>query len=124
MLTAKQDAALKHVEFVSVAPGKAMVIMVSEDGQVENRVIDTPPGLPVSALSEASNYLGARLRGRTIDTARAGILAELDGNKMELDVPTAKGGAEGAGTPAGPEKGLYVARAPPPLGSEGDLGRI
>ena len=41
----------------------ALVIMVSEDGQVENRIIDTPAGLPVSALSEASNYLGARLRG-------------------------------------------------------------
>ena len=44
MVTAKQDAALKHVEFVAVAPGKALVIMVSEDGQVENRVIDTPVG--------------------------------------------------------------------------------
>src|SRR5580698_8756024 len=83
MVTAKQDSALKHVEFVSVAPGKALVIMVSEDGQVENRVIETPPGLPVSALSEAGNYLGARLRGRTLDTARAEILAELDGEKLE-----------------------------------------
>ena len=53
------------------APGKALVIMVSEDGQVENRVIETPPGLPVSALSEARNYLNARLRGRTLDAARA-----------------------------------------------------
>jgi heat-inducible transcriptional repressor len=85
MVTAKQDAALKHVEFVPVAPGKALVIMVSEDGQVENRVIDTPIGLPVSALSEASNYLNARLRGRTIDSARAEILAELEGERAELD---------------------------------------
>src|ERR1700759_4851260 len=77
MITAKQDSPLKHVEFVAVAPGKALVIMVSEDGQVENRVIDTPPGLPVSALSEASNYLGARLRGRTLDTARSEILQGL-----------------------------------------------
>jgi heat-inducible transcriptional repressor len=77
MLTAKQDSPLKHVEFVAVRPGKALVIMVSEDGQVENRVIDTPAGLPVSALIEASNYLNARLAGRTIDTARAEILAEL-----------------------------------------------
>ena len=44
MVTAKQDAALKHVEFVGVAPGKALVIIVSEDGQVENRIIDTPAG--------------------------------------------------------------------------------
>ncbi len=108
MITTKQDSALKHVEFVGVAPGKALVIMVSEDGQVENRVIDTPPGLPVSALVEAGNYLGARLRGRTLDTARAEILAELDSEKLELDVLTAKVVAEGLATLAGPEKVLIV----------------
>ncbi|HEY0266745.1 MAG TPA: heat-inducible transcriptional repressor HrcA [Rhizomicrobium sp.] len=102
MVTTKQDAALKHVEFVAIAPGKALVIMVSEDGQVENRVIDTPVGLPVSALVEAGNYLGARLRGRTLDTARAEILAELDSEKLELDALTAKVVAEGLATLAGP----------------------
>ena len=55
----------------SVAPGKALVVIVSEDGQVENRVIDTPLGPAGSALAEASNYLNARLRGRTLDSARA-----------------------------------------------------
>jgi heat-inducible transcriptional repressor len=124
MLTAKQDSALKHVEFVAVAPGKALVIMVSEDGQVENRVIDTPPGLPVSALSEAGNYLGARLRGRTIDTARAEILAELDGEKLELDVLTAKVVAEGLATIAGPEKVLIVRGTANLLDSQADLDRI
>ncbi|HEY4076624.1 MAG TPA: heat-inducible transcriptional repressor HrcA [Rhizomicrobium sp.] len=108
MVTTKQDAPLKHVEFVAVAPGKALVIMVSEDGQVENRIIETPPGLPVSALIEAGNYLGARLRGRTIDDARAEILAELDGEKLELDTLTAKVVAEGLATLAGPEKLLIV----------------
>ena len=80
------------------APGKALVIMVSEDGQVENRVIDTPAGLPVSALAEASNYLNARLRGRTIDAARAEILAELESERAELDALTAKVVAEGLAT--------------------------
>jgi heat-inducible transcriptional repressor len=124
MLTAKQDSALKHVEFVAVAPGKALVIMVSEDGQVENRVIDTPAGLPVSALSEAGNYLGARLRGRTIDDARAEILAELDGEKLELDVLTAKVVAEGLATLAGPEKVLIVRGTANLLDSQADLERI
>ena len=65
LVAAKQDAALKHVEFVAVAPGKALVVMVTEDGTVENRLMETPAGLPVSVLAEASNYLNARLRGRT-----------------------------------------------------------
>ena len=98
MLTAKQDSPIKHVEFVGVRPGKALVIMVSEDGQVENRVMDTPPGLPVSALNEASNYLNARLAGRTMDAARAEILAELEGERAILDSLTAKVVAEGLAT--------------------------
>ena len=98
MVTAKQDSPLKHVEFVGVRPGKALVIMVSEDGQVENRVIDTPPGLPLSALVEASNYLNARLAGRTLDTARAEILAELESERAMLDALTAKVVAEGLAT--------------------------
>src|SRR4029077_19495885 len=50
LVAAKMDGTLKHVEFVAVAPGKALVVIVGEDGQVENRLIDTPLGLPVSAL--------------------------------------------------------------------------
>jgi heat-inducible transcriptional repressor len=108
VVAAKQDTVLKHVEFVAVAPGKALVVIVGEDGQVENRLIDAPLGLPVSALSEASNYLNNRLRGRTLEDARAEIIAELEGERAELDVLTAKIVAEGLATLAGPEKVLIV----------------
>lgn len=102
VVAAKQDSTLKHVEFVGVAPGKALVVIVGEDGQVENRLIDIPAGLPASALSEATNYLNARLRGRTLDAARAEILLELEGERTELDTLTAKIVAEGLATLAGP----------------------
>lgn len=112
VVTAKQDSPLKHIEFVALAPGKALVIMVSEDGQVENRLINIPPGLPVSALAEASNYLSARLAGRSIEDARTGILAELETERAELDVLTAKIVAEGLATLTAPvdsdEKVLIV----------------
>ena len=109
LVAAKQESALKHIEFVSVAPGKALVIMVTEDSQVENRVIDIPLGLPVSALAEASNYLNARLRGRTLDSARAEIVAELENARAELNSLTAKVVAEGLATlssPAGGERNV------------------
>jgi heat-inducible transcriptional repressor len=102
VVAAKQDAALKHIEYVSAAPGKALVVMVSEDGQVENRLIDTPAGLPASALSEASNYLNARLRGRTLEAARAEIVTALESERAELDTLTAKFVAEGLATLATP----------------------
>jgi heat-inducible transcriptional repressor len=105
VVAAKQDSVLKHVEFVSLAPGKALVIMVSEDGQVENRVIETPLGLPASALTEASNYLSARLSGHTLDATRAAIMAELEGERAELDTLTAKIVADGLATLATPVEG-------------------
>ncbi len=112
VVAAKQDAVLKHVEFVGLAPGKALVVIVAQDGQVENRLIDTPLGLPASALFEASNYLNARLRGRTLDAARVEITADLEGERAELDVLTAKIVAEGLATLAthadGDEKVLIV----------------
>jgi heat-inducible transcriptional repressor len=111
VVAAKQDSsALKHVEFVSVAPGKALVVIVGEDGQVENRLIDTPLGLPVSALSEASNYLNNRLRGRTLEDARATITAELDGERAELDALTARIVAEGLATLGGPDERVLIVR--------------
>ena len=98
----KQDAVLKHVEFVSVAPDKALVVIVGEDGVVENRVIDLPSGLPASALVEATNYLNARLRGRTLEDARSEIAHELESERAELDALTAKIVSAGLATLAAP----------------------
>src|SRR5437588_969200 len=60
----KQERPLKPIEFVHLGPGRALVARVTEDGLVENRVIEVPLGLPPSALVSAGNYLNARLVGR------------------------------------------------------------
>ncbi len=83
--TSKSARKLKHVEFVRLEPTRALVVLVSEDGAVENRVLPLPPGLPASALSEASNYLNARIRGRTLSEARTEIEAAERAARAELD---------------------------------------
>ena len=90
VMAPKTDNPLKHIELVSLNPGRALVVLVTESGLVENRIIETPPGLPPSALVEASNFLSARLVGRTIAEARAEILAELEAHEAELDQLTSK----------------------------------
>lgn len=95
VVTPKRDAALKHVEFVALGPQRALVITVGEDGSVENRVIETPLGLPPSTFIEASNYLSARMRGRTLEEARNDILSEITAQRAELNEITAKLVAEG-----------------------------
>jgi heat-inducible transcriptional repressor len=102
VVATKQDSALKHIEFVAAGPGKALVIIVGEDGQVENRLIDTPVGLPMSALTEASNYVNARLRGRTLEAARGEMLAELESERALLDALTAKIVSDGLATLTSP----------------------
>ena len=66
-------------------PERALVVLVSEDGQVENRILSLPPGLPTSALSEATNFLNARIRGRTLLEARVELDRALEASKAELD---------------------------------------
>ncbi len=98
LVAAKQEPALKHIEFVNVAPGKALAILVGVDGSVENRLIDTPLGLPPSALTEAANYLSAKLSGRTLEAARGEIFNEIESQRAELDALTARIVAEGLAT--------------------------
>ena len=90
VLTAKDNTRLKHIEFVRLEPEKALAVLVSEDGRVENRVIDTPAGMPSSTLVEASNYLNARMRGRTLAEARAEIEIARRGAQNELDALTSR----------------------------------
>ncbi len=98
LVAVKQEVSLKHVEFVNIGPGKALAILVGTDGSVENRLIDTPLGLPPSALIEAANYLSAKLTGRTLEAAKSEILKEIDDERAELDSLTALIVAEGIAT--------------------------
>jgi heat-inducible transcriptional repressor len=90
VLTAKANSRLKHIEFVRLEPERALVVLVGEDGQVENRVLTLPPGVPSSALTEASNFLNSRIRGRTLAEARLELETALTQSRTELDQLTQK----------------------------------
>src|SRR5262249_26043432 len=99
----KQERPLKHIEFVHLGPGRALVVLVTEDGLVENRVIEVPLGLPPSTLVAAANYLNARLIGRTIEEAGAEINIEIGSQKAQLDELTSRVVATGLASWAGGE---------------------
>src|SRR5260370_40531151 len=84
VLTAKANVRMKHIEFVRLEPERALVILVAEDGQVENRVLNLPIRLPTSALTEAANFLNARIRGRTLAEARLALETAVAQNRTEL----------------------------------------
>jgi heat-inducible transcriptional repressor len=104
VLAPKTERPLKHIEFVHLGPGRALVVMVTEDGLVENRIIDVPLGSLPATLISASNYLNARLVGRTLDEAKAAIAEDVESNRAQLDELTHKLVEAGLATMAGSGK--------------------
>ena len=90
VLTSKDNARLKQIEFVRLEPERALAVLVGEDGSVENRVVNIARGLPASALVEASNFLNARIKGRTLAEVRADIEMARGRAQAELDELTAR----------------------------------
>ena len=90
VLAEKQVSRIKHIEFVSLDAKRALLVLAGDDGSVENRVLTLPEGLPPQALTEATNYLNARIRGATLPEARERVEAEFKASQAELDILTAK----------------------------------
>lgn len=82
-------SALSHVEFVGLDDGRTLVVMVHEDGRVENRLMPRPDGVLSASLERAGNFLSARLRGRQLSDARADILSEIEDGRAAIDVAAA-----------------------------------
>ncbi len=85
VLAPKQEAAIKHIEFVSLAPDRALVVLVFVNGQVENRVFAPPVGHTASSLREAGNFLNAFAQGRTISELSHAISTEIINRRKEID---------------------------------------
>src|SRR4029453_3990849 len=103
VMTAKANVRLKHIEFVRLEPESALVVLVAEGGQGENGVIAVPPGLPTSALTEASNFLNAHVRGRTLAEAKTELEKALGAGPAEDDQLTQKIVAAGLASWSGGE---------------------
>jgi heat-inducible transcriptional repressor len=91
------------VEFVRLEPERALVVLVAEDGQIENRVLKVSVGLPTSALTEASNFLNAHILGKTLAEARTELERALELQQAELDELTHKMVAAGLASWSGGE---------------------
>lgn len=90
VVTPQRDAPVRHAEIVGIGPGQALLVLVFEDNQVENRIITTPADLPPGALVEAANYLTARFKGKTLGEARAAASDTLQRDRAALDAAAAK----------------------------------
>jgi heat-inducible transcriptional repressor len=85
VLTPKREAPIRHVDFVSLGPGRALVVLVFADGHVENRLFTPPAGQTPSAMREAANFLNAIAEGRTLGELRRHVAEQVAARRRELD---------------------------------------
>ena len=85
VLVPKREPVLRPLGFVQLSPRQALAVMVGAEGSVENRVIDLPPDVTASSLTEVGNYVSARLSGLTLQEARARLDGEIREGKAALD---------------------------------------
>jgi heat-inducible transcriptional repressor len=103
VMAPKMQRNLKHMEFVWLGRGRALVVMVNQDGLVENRILDLPDGVSPTTLTEAGNFLNTRLAGRSLDEVRDEVTAELEEQRHQLDSLAQKVVEAGLATWAGGE---------------------
>jgi heat-inducible transcriptional repressor len=85
VLAPKQEAPIRQVEFVSLAPDRALVVLVFADGHVENRIFTPPPGHTATSMREAANFLNAKAEGRTLSDLRRTIGQEITRHRNDID---------------------------------------
>jgi heat-inducible transcriptional repressor len=85
VLTPKREAPIRHIEFVSLSPDRALVVLVFADGTVENRIFTPPPGQTPSSMREAANFVNALAEGRTLSDLRHTMGHEILLRRQEID---------------------------------------
>jgi len=85
VLAPKQEAPIKHIEFIHLAHDRALVVLVFSDGQVENRLFTPSPGQTPSSMREAANFLNALIEGKTLSDLRRDIENQITAKKKQLD---------------------------------------
>ena len=82
----KRDAYLKKIEFIKLDEKRALVVLVTADGDVENRIISLSHDTNQQDLLQIGNYLSSIIYGKTLNQAKITLAQEIAQSKFELGV--------------------------------------
>lgn len=91
----KQDSTVRHIDFVSLSDNQALVILVTDDGAVDNRLFTPPPGLTQSDMRRAANFINAQIQGRSLSELQGILESAIQAQSREIDAMMARLIAEG-----------------------------
>jgi len=88
VMAPKSTSQLRHIEFVHLSHQRTLVVLISQDGMVENRIIELPEGIDISTLNQATNYVNAHFNGATLQEVLQHVHSQMSKNKQEVDLLT------------------------------------
>jgi len=107
MIPKRQRVAFKHLEFLPLSEKRILVIIVTSDGNVQNRIILSEKPYSASELTQASNYFNANFAGQTFDEVHLKLHAELQ--QMQTDMNKLMSAALEASNKAADNDGVVIA---------------
>ena len=84
VMAPRRSSVFRHIEFLSLSDRRVLVIIVSPDGDVQNRIIHTQTDFTQSQLLEAANFLHAHYAGLTMEAVRERLKVEVDRLRGEI----------------------------------------
>jgi heat-inducible transcriptional repressor len=84
VMAPRRTSVFRHIEFLRLSEKRLLVIIVSPDGDVQNRVIFTQSDYTPSQLTEAANYLNANYSGMAIEQVREKLKNEVESLRSEI----------------------------------------
>ncbi|MBI3441406.1 MAG: heat-inducible transcriptional repressor HrcA [Proteobacteria bacterium] len=104
----KSEGRIRQIEFVLLAPGRVLAVLVGSTGGVENRMMEVPVEVTATSLQRASNYFNSRIADKTLQQAIEQIKTELQNQQSQLDALTAKVVESGVANIAPQESGGHL----------------
>ena len=84
VMAPRRTSVFRHIEFLRLSEKRFLVIIVSPDGDVQNRVIFTEADYTQSQLIEASNFLNSHYAGMAMEEVRERLKNEVDALRGEI----------------------------------------
>jgi heat-inducible transcriptional repressor len=84
VIAPRRSSVFRHIEFLRLGERRILVILVSPEGDVQNRVIFTGADYSASQLNEAANYLNAHYLGLTLEQVKERLQGEVEKLRGEI----------------------------------------
>jgi len=80
-----QNLCLKHIEFVTLSTNRLLVVMVTSDDEIHNKVIETKDAYTVSQLHQMANFLNEQFSGQSINSVKERLISEMKNARAHFD---------------------------------------